>query len=356
MIATVAKRSGAFTLIELMVSLAMFSIIALVLQSALLLASRAIPDAKSAVSNQISSSRAADRLTSELSYALTVTESTANAVTFTVADRNNDGTAETIRYSWSGVAGEPLMRQYNGGTASAVLDDVREFTLAFDKRSQKNPATYTEAGESLLYSFTGGLLNNTNSIDTDEWSGQYFVPSLPNNAVYWRITRVRYQAEKNSTDDGKTRVQIRTATAGGLPTTTVVDQSTLVENTMSGSWAWQDTYFTGAARLDPAAGACIVFRFAGGSDESCDVLAKTVSLALTSGAKLLTTSNYGSTWSANALSSMPMYVYGVSATQDPDTYSYFLMDVRVALRSGADAAGRVNTAAQVFSQPQVSGP
>ena len=108
----------AFTLVELMVGLAMFSILALALQSAVLLASKAIPDAKSANANQLAASRVADQLTGELNFALTVSELTATAVTFTVADRNNDGVDETIRYAWSGVAGTSGQERWCGFTSS----------------------------------------------------------------------------------------------------------------------------------------------------------------------------------------------------------------------------------------------
>jgi prepilin-type N-terminal cleavage/methylation domain-containing protein len=348
-------RRRAFTLVEMMVSIAIFAIVALALQSAVLLASKAIPDGKSANVSQLAGSRAAERLTAELTFALSVTEMTATAVTFTVADRDNDGAPETIRYAWSGVAGDPLTRQYNAGTAAGVLDDVREFSLAYDKISTKNPTTYTESAETLLYSFTGGLLNSTFTVQPDDWCGQYFVPNLPNNITYWRVTRVRYQAQKHSSDDGLTRVQLRKATSGGLPTNTVLDQTTLVEASMNSNYAWIDSYFTGAARLDPSAGLCLVFRWMS-NDESCDILSRTVTLALVGGSQFVSTSNSGVTWSGNVLRSMPLYVYGTCATQDADSYTYNLGSVRLQLRSDTNAAARVNSAVQLLSQPVVSGP
>jgi hypothetical protein len=59
--------------------------------------------------------------------------------------------------------GDPLTRSYNGGTAVPVLDDCREFALAYDKRSQKDPASYTESAESVLYSFNAGLIASINT-------------------------------------------------------------------------------------------------------------------------------------------------------------------------------------------------
>src|SRR5262245_58496616 len=185
-------RSSAFTLVELMVGIAMFALIALALQSAVLLASKAIPDAKGVYVSQLAATRVADQITSELSYALSVTELTSTSITFTVADRDRDGLPETIRYAWSGVSGAPLTRQYNNGKEYSVLDDVSELALAYDKLTVTNPPTYTESDETLLYSFSGGLLNADCTIDSNDWFGQFFIPTLPNNTVYWRITRARF--------------------------------------------------------------------------------------------------------------------------------------------------------------------
>jgi hypothetical protein len=199
------------------------------------------------------------------------------------------------------------------------------------------------------------LLNQANNIDSSNWIGQYFIPSLPNNAVYWRITRVRYAAQVHGSNGGIVRVQVRTAAGNGLPSSTVLDSVELLETNLPSNFGTIDSYFTGNARLDPSSGACVVFRWVKDAD-ACDILTRTVSLALLGGAKVVSTSNAGSSWSGNSLSSMPLVVYGVSATQDADTYTYNLNSVRITLRSGADSAARVNGAAYLFSEPQVTGP
>ena len=42
---------------------------------------------------------------------------------------------ETIRYAWSGTPGDPLTRQYNGGTVLNVSDYVQFFSLDYSKRA-----------------------------------------------------------------------------------------------------------------------------------------------------------------------------------------------------------------------------
>ena len=86
------------------------------------------PDA-TATADSSRSSLALSQLTSDLRLALSFTERTANAVTFTVPDRTGDDAVETIRYSWSGTAGDPLLYQINGSTAVTIIANVQQFNL-----------------------------------------------------------------------------------------------------------------------------------------------------------------------------------------------------------------------------------
>jgi hypothetical protein len=57
------------------------------------------------------------------------------AVAFTVPDRNGDGQLETLRYWWSGRAGDPLMYQFNSDPALVMVGDVDTFQLTAITRS-----------------------------------------------------------------------------------------------------------------------------------------------------------------------------------------------------------------------------
>ncbi len=67
----------------------------------------------------------------ELQYAQSVTEQTVTAITVTVPDRDADSNPEEIRYAWSGTPGEPLTRQYNGGTAANAAEGVHDFSVDY---------------------------------------------------------------------------------------------------------------------------------------------------------------------------------------------------------------------------------
>ena len=79
-------------------------------------------------------------MAAELQYTQTISEQTATAITVTVPDRDDpDTNPETIRYAWSGTVGDPLTRQYNGGTIANVADDVHDFAVQYYQ-----PATAVE--------------------------------------------------------------------------------------------------------------------------------------------------------------------------------------------------------------------
>ena len=119
------------TLIEMLISVSIISIIMLGMGSVMLVAVRALPDAGSPANTIITASEAAEQLASELQFAITFSVRDTNTVEFTVADRSGDDVPETIRYAWSGIEGDPLTRQYNGGTVINVCEDVQLFELDF---------------------------------------------------------------------------------------------------------------------------------------------------------------------------------------------------------------------------------
>ena len=125
------SRRG-FTLVELVVTIAITSVIMLGIGSAMLIAGRALPAADNPAAASLIAGQAIEQMVTELQYAATIIDSNATMIEFTVADRDADDVAETIRYEWSGTPGDPLTRQYNGGALVNLADDVQEFDLSHD--------------------------------------------------------------------------------------------------------------------------------------------------------------------------------------------------------------------------------
>jgi prepilin-type N-terminal cleavage/methylation domain-containing protein len=118
-----------FTLVEVLLSLALAAIVLSSMQSLIVIAGRAAPDADGPQRATVEAADALERLASEVSVAVEVTELDSHEVGFTVNDWTGDGVVETIKYGWSGTPGDPLLRAVNGGDAAVVVDGVRRFEV-----------------------------------------------------------------------------------------------------------------------------------------------------------------------------------------------------------------------------------
>ncbi len=129
---TRGARSGGSTLIELLISLSIMTVLLGGLTSAILIATHALPTGNSPLALSIDAGHAVDQIAQDLLYATAIPNATNTAVTLTVADRGHGAAGpETIRYAWSGTPGDPLTRQYNGGTVVTLCADVQGFALSY---------------------------------------------------------------------------------------------------------------------------------------------------------------------------------------------------------------------------------
>lgn len=343
-------RPSGFTLVELVVALAVMAIILLATQSVVLLAVRAVPDERSGPSAVLAAGRALDRLADDLGLAATVTKATTTEVILTVPDRNGDGQDETLRYSWSGTAGDPLLRQVNGGTAVAIAQGVQDFRLAYDQRTDPLPGTSSEGLEIKLINAESGSATDY-TVDTQHWGGEFFAPALPAGTVAWRVTRVKFQARVQGDPNGQTLVQIRTADAG-LPSNTVLDQAVLLESSLGSSYQWMEFAFANAGNLDPTTTLCLVLQFAANSP-SCQV--QQLSNSATN-FNSVSTDNGGSSWSASGGKTLRLQIYGTVSTANPTSYRNVLTGVRCTLRVGGDTPTAVSTAVRLLNEPEAPPP
>jgi hypothetical protein len=269
-----------------------------------------------------------------------------------------------VKYTWTGNAGDPLLRQYargdsggatwTYGSAATVASNVQEFSLVYDKRTVAQPVTNGTSAEQLLASSELSLLNTTNSVTSSNWFGQTFKPTLPGNAVSWAVTRVKVQAKYNSTTDGVISVQLRPV-SGGLPTASILAQATLAESTLTSAYAWQQISYANATGFPPSASLALVLAYTSGTAVAADIQGATVTTALTN-SNMVSSTNGGSSWSASALGDLNFDIYGTVTTPNAVTYLYYLTDVRAAIRCGSDSNSRQATSVRLISEPQVTGP
>ncbi|WP_428388262.1 PulJ/GspJ family protein [Mucisphaera sp.] len=119
----------ALTLIELVLALAVTSLLIAGTAAALRISASAVELGYAPAASQNRSAEAVEQILSDAQNANAFALA-GNTLTLSVPDRSSpaDGTPETIRYSWSGTPGDPLIQTTNG-TAVTLVEDVHHFHL-----------------------------------------------------------------------------------------------------------------------------------------------------------------------------------------------------------------------------------
>ena len=247
------RRAG-LTLAELSVSLAVIATLMVAIGSVMVLTGRAV----GMTASQATEAKIDDVLAtiaSEQRMALTITDLSPTTVTFTVADRDNDGFRETIKYSWAG-PGQPLLRTYNAGTPKTVLAAVQKFQMGYLTKSAAGampvPEVESTTDQLLFAHETGG--SNTHTMSLTTYCAQSFKPSLRADATSWRVTQVQIMATRTGTGTGKSwTLSLCPTDALGKPNTLApIETKTLPMTSLGASAGWSPIIaFTGAHNLDP---------------------------------------------------------------------------------------------------------
>ncbi len=353
---TPARYRPAFTLVELVLGIVITSILLGALSSALLLASHALPGQNKTTDRTAEAGRVLDDIASELQYAVQIVERSGRAITFTVPDRNGDGSPERIRYAWSGTAGDPLTRQYNAGSAYAVLPAVHQFSLGYDLQSNTEtcPGPPVESEEAIVSYWMTAVSRKDYDVTASKWIGQYFTPASLRFPVAslatWRLTRVLFLAKKDGPTDGQVLVQIRTPNSDGTPTSTVLEERTLYENTLTDSYAWVEFPFDNVTGLGPSDGLCLVLRWGSGGANVSRIRYEDAA-----GSGRLITSDAGQSWSYSSSKSMYYFAYGKVITPGPvqTVTRQYITGVRISLQAGAESDARLDVGARLVNAPEL---
>lgn len=213
-----AVRRSAFTLTEAVVTLSISAILMGALGSAVYIAGFAVPTKTGAMSRVSDAAAVLEAMAVDIQYAQAILEYNSQAVTVLVADRNNDGAVERVRYSWGG-AGTSVMRQYNAEPAMAVIHSPQEFQLSYTtatRTEQVDGVATEDASETLLYEFASASGLRNKSMSGNTYVGQSFSPVLPGKAVGWKPTRFITSMRRALV--GAVRWDLYLADADGLPT------------------------------------------------------------------------------------------------------------------------------------------
>ncbi|HBN78990.1 MAG TPA: hypothetical protein DD473_24895 [Planctomycetaceae bacterium] len=121
-------RSG-FSMMEIVVSLVATSVLTTGLMSAMFLTLKSTDLTLTNADELIS---AADILNEmlELQFTTEILSNTSTKFEVYIPDQDNDGDEEIIKYSWSGIAGDPLYRKYNTDNYE-ILQNVYQFNVSY---------------------------------------------------------------------------------------------------------------------------------------------------------------------------------------------------------------------------------
>ena len=374
-----------FTLAEALVSLGILSVLLIGMQSAILLAGKAMPDANPLSARVASGRRAQDALASDLTYATNIISKSAADITFEVADRDGDAKPEVIRFYWTG-AGSPLIRVYNG-VESVVAKDVQDFQLTYATRSVSKSETVTTevedstdkvVGSFTAYPSTAGTVTTSGFevapsagllSEKKGWAAEYFkLSGVPSGASKVRFTKVEVwlKAYVGSLSDptaavftagGSSSAPTVGAQGGGAGTLSRAGLSTTGFNPVSA------TLPSGATSTGLAGGFYAVVKGHDLLTPSAYVRYYTPAKAVADTPHMEWTTNGGSTWQPGSANwnaqDMTFRVYGryiTSATVTTTTTTYYLTSVAMTLNASKESNARVDTAVQVLNEPQVSAP
>ena len=353
-LANTTRHRSAFTLLELVVSLVVTTILMGGLTSAVLLATQAIPDTEKSPQATLVSSQIANQIAGEMYYALSFPDRAAHTVTFTVADRNADTIPETIHYAWSGKAGDPLTRQYNGGIAATIIENVQQFNLAYDYNEvvEQSPNPPIESAEQELIKYESSESLGEAHVHDNRWWAQYFKPSLPVDAVSWKITAVTFVAKRDSSESATTTVQLVLPTSGNIPSNLVIDSISVQHSALTDSYQTVEQSFTRASGLSPDLSLYLTFTTA--DSKSARLLYQGTGVSFADVGLIQGSPDWGSLATSQSLL---FTVRGTVTTSVPPTIltRSFLTGARITLRVGTESASSVEAGVQVLNAPEVTG-
>lgn len=320
------RRARAFTLVEVVLAAVLAAMVMIGLQSAVLIASRAVP-ASGAPTGVAAQAAALERIARDLSYATRITGSTSASITFTVPDRTSDAADDTVEFRWTGVPGDPLTRTINASAPETILPDVRSLSLSLTTTSATADQTYTDSAETLLSSYASATSLTTATLTATDFIAQLAPITLPNTAVDFRITRARFTLGISGSATGSGRVEIRPVcnSLPGLPAFAVGNFYEPFGSTTANVSLGMTQY------IDPAEPLIFVIRYA--TNAPAGTVTYRSSGVTTASAALLTSADAGATWTSNSARSLIYELWGVYRTRDDPRTITASTRLRVTVRS-----------------------
>lgn len=162
------NRNG-LSLIELVISMGSATVLLAGLTACIIISTSALNPSGNAI-RQIDAAAVQQQISSDIQQALRFTERTSTTATFTVPDRDGDGFVETVRYAWSGIAGDPLTYEINGGGTNTLIEDVQTFGMDYETRFIAGKIIVPSAPVFANFGFETAFANAVSSIQDRQYA------------------------------------------------------------------------------------------------------------------------------------------------------------------------------------------
>jgi hypothetical protein len=293
--------------------------------------------------------KAAFDLVDEIRHAVHVVDYGATFIEYVTDDRNGDAVEDTIRYEWSGSAGDPLTRSFNRSAPASVMDDVHEFQLDYTIETASHDLQVLTMGSELQLAPQYGNATEYELQSANHLAQAIDLGGLPPSTKAWWLTKIRFEAEQASGADGQFVVQLRNASSDGSPTSEVLAQYIVPESSLPSSRSWFTlTLPQPVTGLSPHKNYCIVFLWQSGARAAKIGLSNSVSRAFQ-------TSDNGATWSpSGSWAQMIVYARPASADTPITIREDRLRRVAFSLQQGDAPQSRMDTAVSLANAPVVA--
>lgn len=350
------RRLTGFSLVELMTAMPLFALVVAGATSAVLIASKAKIQDEGLLAQKFECNMAIRDVAEDLESVISFSKREAHEVELTVHDRDGDDVDDKLRYTWSGVTGDPLYMYFKQQPGQIVADDVHLFELSYVLQSE---LVSPLAAELALLKFNddspGGHFHDE-SVEPSKWYAQYFLPTFPESTTEWKIKRARFMAKCEGDNSETLDVRLTTADAALKPTNTIIDRIYLPESLLDDNMSWVDVYFTSANQLDPNQGLCLVIAQASAAGKSAKVSYNHGGNPMPGNTHWMKTDNGGASWSDPVSDKdMRFFIWGTYDNYLPDP-KQFLVSVDVSLQLTDNPQTRTDTSVYVINSPEVIDP
>jgi hypothetical protein len=349
-----SARSG-HSLIELIAATTCATILLAGLGSVMFIA-RQIAYTPTASEARIEAAVAVNQLVDELRFASWIVERSTDSIEFVVADRDGDGVAERIRYEWSGAAGDPLERTYNGGTPVAVAEGVDDFELSYlvdEKTVQLTP--YSDSAETKLLSNETVAGSSERSVSSGLYVSQQInaggFASVPASAASWNATRADFYGRNSGSTTETLLLQLRSSGNPYYgPSSEALGNITVAESSISGGAGWNSFSFASPIRGLSLTGRYNLVWASSNGSTACRLI-----YADTTASGVSESTDSGASWQYMTARQVYYRLWGTYSTAGTpiDVTRSYLTSVTVMLQADDALHSRIDASVPLANEPEL---